>query len=172
MKTAVLGLGNVLMGDDAFGPHVILELLADWEFPEEVSVLDLGTPGTDLLPFISEAEALILVDSVRAEGAPGELRLFHRGEILRHPPGPRLSPHDPGLKEALLSAEFHGRGPREVLLVGAIPARVESGIGLSPKVMQAVPAAAEQVVRELTRLGVPPRRRARRKSQEIWWESR
>jgi hydrogenase maturation protease len=172
MKISVLGLGNVLMGDDAFEPHVIMALEAGWEFPEEVTVLDLGTPGTDLLPYVTEAEALILVDAVRAEGAPGEMRFFHRDEILRHPHPPRLSPHDPGVKEALLSAEFHGQGPREVLLVGVIPARVESGISLSAEVRQAVPAAAEWVIRELVRLGAPLRKRPGRKGHEIWWETR
>lgn len=172
MKTSVLGLGNVLMGDDAFGPHVVMALHAGWEIPEEVAVLELGTPGTDLLPFVTEAEALILVDAVHTEGTPGELRLFHRDEILRHAHPQRLGPHDPGLKEALLRAEFQGRGPQEILLVGVIPGRVESGIGLSPEVRQAVPAAAEWVIRELARLQVPLRKRPVREEIEIWWETR
>ncbi len=172
MKTSVLGLGNVLMGDDAFGPHVVMALHAGWEIPEEVTVLDLGTPGTDLLPFVTEPEALILVDAVHAEGTPGELCLFHRDDILRHADPPRLAPREAGLKETLLMAELQGRGPREILLVGVIPGRVESGIGLSTEVREAVPAAAEWVIRELARLQVPLRRRPVREEREIWWETR
>lgn len=51
---AVLGLGNVLMGDDGFGPTVIRELEAAWTPHPEVELLDLGTPGLDLLPFVSD----------------------------------------------------------------------------------------------------------------------
>ena len=49
-RTAVLGLGNVLMGDDALGPWVIQHLLTQWEVPPSVRVQDLGTPGLDLHP--------------------------------------------------------------------------------------------------------------------------
>ena len=56
--TAVLGLGNVLMKDDALGPYVIRRLLASWRFPPDVAVEDLGTPGRDLQPYLADREAL------------------------------------------------------------------------------------------------------------------
>ena len=77
---------------------------------------------------------------MHATGAPGEVRLYRRDEMLKNPPQPRLSPHDPGLKEALLTLEFSGTAPREVLLVGVIPASVETGVGLSPAVQRGCPA--------------------------------
>jgi hydrogenase maturation protease len=167
----VIGLGNVLMGDDAFGPWVVLVLLAGHEFPDGVHVHDLGTPGLDLLPYLSDLDSLVLVDTVRAEAPPGTLRLYRREELLRHAPQPRLSPHDPGVKEALLTAEFEGRGPREVLLVGAVPAGTAMGVGLSPPLRDAVPRAAVEVLRELERLGrrAAPRRDPGR--PDIWWEA-
>jgi hydrogenase maturation protease len=165
----VIGLGNVLMGDDAFGPWVVQTLLAEYEFPDGVSVEDLGTPGLDLMPFLSGLEALVLVDTVRSDAAPGTLRLYRRDEILRHPPQARLSPHDPGVKEALLTAEFAGQGPREVLLVGAVPADGAMGVDLSPALRAAVPLAVSEVLRELERLGCPARRRAAPAAPDIWW---
>ena len=72
---------------------------------------DLGTPGLDLVPWVTDLEALILVDTVRSEAPPGTIRLYRRDDILKHPPQTRLSPHDPGLKEALLTAEFAGQAP-------------------------------------------------------------
>jgi hydrogenase maturation protease len=169
-NVAVLGLGNVLMGDDALGPTVIKVLEAEYEFPTGVSVQDLGTPGLDLTPYLAGVEALIVVDTVRASGAPGEVRLYRRDEILKHPPQPRLSPHDPGLKEALLTMEFSGSGPREVLLVGVIPAEVRTGVGLSQAVRAAVPAAVAEVVQELARLEVAPRPRPAPAPADLWWE--
>lgn len=170
IKIRVLGLGSVLMGDDAFGPTVIKVLEARYEFDTGVSVEDIGTPGLNLIPYVSGIEALIVVDTVRSEGEPGELRLYRGPEILKHPPGPRLSPHDPGLKEALMSADFSGTGPKDVLLVGVIPESVESNLGLSEALSGAVDSAVDQVVTELTRLGKPPIRREQEVEPDIWWE--
>ena len=160
------------MGDDALGPTVIRVLEAEYEFPRGVSVQDLGTPGLDLTPYLTGVEAAIVVDTVRASGAPGELRLYRRDEILKHLPQPRLSPHDPGLKEALLTMEFSGSGPREVLLVGVIPAEVGTGVGLSPAVRAAVGLAVEEVVKDLVRIGIAPRVRPEPVRPDLWWERR
>jgi hydrogenase maturation protease len=166
----VLGLGSVLMGDDAFGPTVVKVLEARYEFDAGVSVEDIGTPGLNLVPYVSGIDALIVVDTVRSDGKPGEIRLYRLPAILKHPPGPRLSPHDPGLKEALMSAEFSGGGPKDVLLVGAIPETVESGIGLSANVAEAVPKAIDEVVAELSRLGKAPVPRETQAEPDLWWE--
>jgi hydrogenase maturation protease len=166
----IVGLGNVLMGDDAFGPWVVQVLLAEHVFPDGVAVHDLGTPGLDLVPWVADREALILVDTVRADAPPGTIRLYRRDDILRHPPGTRLSPHDPGVKEALLTAEFAGHAPREVLLVGAVPESTEMSVGLSPAVREAVPAAVLEVLGELARLGRPAGRRHVPEVPRIWWE--
>jgi hydrogenase maturation protease len=168
-RIGVIGLGNVLMGDDAFGPWVVQTLLAENDFPDGVAVEDLGTPGLDLIPWVTDLEALILVDTVRSDLAPGTLRLYRRDDILKHPPQPRLSPHDPALKEALLTAEFAGRGPREVLLVGAVPETTAMGVSLSPALRTAVPAAAEEVLKELARLDRPATRRSVPLRPDTWW---
>jgi hydrogenase maturation protease len=170
-RVGVIGLGNVLMGDDAFGPWVVQTLLAEHEFPDGVTVEDLGTPGLDLIPWITDLEALVLVDTVRSDAAPGTLRLYRRDDILKHAPQPRLSPHDPALKEALLTAEFAGRGPREVLLVGAVPETSAMGVSLSEALRRAVPAAAEEVLKELARLGRPATRRRAPLAPDTWWAS-
>ena len=166
----VVGLGNVLMGDDAFGPWVVQLLLARYDFAPGVAVNDLGTPGLDLVPWVTNLEALILVDTVSSQAAPGTIRLYRRDEILKHPPQARLSPHDPALKEALLTAEFAGQAPREVLLVGAVPEQTEMGVGLSPALRDAISPAAEEVLRELERLGRPATRRDAPGEPKVWWE--
>jgi len=169
---AVVGLGNVLEGDDAFGPWVIQWLAAHYEFGEGVSVEDLGTPGLDLHPFLVGHEVIVVVDTVRSEGSPGELRLYRKDQILKHAPQPRLSPHDPGLKESLMALEFRGDPPREVLLVGAVPGTVDHLIGMTPPLRAAVALAGAEVVKELTRLGRPPVPRDPPAELDIWWERR
>src|ERR687883_578299 len=110
-RVGVVGLGNVLMGDDAFGPYVIEALEAAYSLPPNVSAQDLGTPSLDLTGYIEDFDALVFVDTVHSRGEPGELRRYTRKDLLKRPVQPRTSPHEPGLKEAMLIAEFHGRGP-------------------------------------------------------------
>jgi hydrogenase maturation protease len=170
-RVGIVGLGNVLMGDDALGPTVVRVFESAYEVQEGVSVTDAGTPGLDLTPYLIDLDALILVDTVKSEGPPGALRLYRKEEILRNPPQPRLGPHDPGIKESLLTLDFSGRAPREVLLVGVIPGRVEHGVGLSEGVREAVPKACEAVAEELKRLGLPARPRSLPRCPDLWWES-
>ena len=171
MRVVVLGLGNVLMGDDALGPHVVEALVAGWRFPEDVDVLDAGTPGLDLAPFVMGADALVVVDTVRSAAPPGTIRTYRRDQLLAHAPQPRLSPHDPSVKEVLLACEFHGSGPRDVLLVGVVPGSTEMGVGLSPEVRRTVPLATDAVLEELIRLGVPAAARADAAPARPWWEA-
>ena len=166
----VLGLGNVLMGDDGAGPTVIHVLDATYECPDGVSLVEVGTPGLDLIPFLDDADTLVIVDTVRASGRPGEIRLYGRGDLRSTAVRPRLGPHDPGLVEALAALELSGRGPRDVLLVGLIPERVATGIGLSPAVRAAVPEAVETVARELLARGAPQAPRRPRGVPDLWWE--
>ena len=170
MNVAVVALGNVLMGDDAFGAHVLRELQDGWTFPREVELQDLGTPGLDLTPYVEGLDALVVVDCVRADGPPGTLRCWDRAGLLALPPQPRLSPHDPGLKEALLIAEFCGQSPRDVLLVGVVPGSTATGIGLGPAVRAAVRPAALQVVEELARLGFRGEPREGASAAPNWWD--
>ncbi len=170
-RVAVLGLGNVLMGDDAFGPYVVRLLQAGWEFPPDVSVQDVGTPGLDLAPFVAEVQALVLVDIVRGDQPPGTLRAHRRDEILKHAPPPRVSPHDPGVKETLITLQLAGQAPSEVFLIGAVPHDTEMRVGLSPPVQAAVPAVIEKVLEELERLGSPAVRRPTPLAPDLWWEA-
>jgi hydrogenase maturation protease len=170
MDIRVLGLGNVLMGDDAFGPYVIEALEAAYDFPANVSVIDAGTPGLDLAPFLMGADAVIVIDSVRCDGPAGALRVYRRDAILAHAPQQRLGPHDPGFKQTLLTLDFAGCAPGDVVLVGAIPQMTAPRARLSPVMRDAVPEAVGVVVGELARLGAAPTSRRRPVPVAPWWE--
>ena len=167
MNVGVFGLGSVLMGDDGVGPSVVRRLAAACAFPPGVELLDLGTPGPHLHPHFENRDAVILIDTVKARGKPGEIRTYRRDQ-LRGTAGPRTGPHDPGLGEALATLEFLGHAP-ELLLVGVIPARVEAGTELSSEVERALPAIEAQVLAELERLGLPARAREEPGEPDLWW---
>ena len=171
MDVRVIGLGNVLMSDDGFGPYVIHALNANYDFPANVAVTDVGTPGLDLTPYLMGADKLIVVDTVRSDGPAGTIRLYRREDILRHAPQPRLGPHDPGLKETLLALEFNGTGPDEVLLVGVIPGQTLPHPRLTGDVRAAVPSAMREVLDELARLGIRATPRRDPFTGGPWWEA-
>jgi hydrogenase maturation protease len=171
-RVAIIGIGNVLTGDDAVGPHVVRVVEATYALPEGVQVIDAGTPGYDLTAFIVGLDAVVLVDAVKAKGAPGEVRVYDKPELLSKRPILAMSPHEPGVREALLNAEFMGVTPRVVRLVGVIPARTDTGIGLSPGVRAAIPAAVARVAAELAALGVGVAERVPPREADLWWEKR
>ena len=168
--TTIVGLGNVLMADDAFGPWFVRWFEAHYELPEEIEVADLGTPGLDLYPHLVHRDVVIIADTVRSDGEPGELRVYQRDEILQHSPQARVSPHDPGLKETLLSLEFADHLPEHVVLVGVIPVSTESAVGLSPQVADALEAAGSAIAQELQTLGFDCPRRTEPTEMDVWWE--
>jgi hydrogenase maturation protease len=169
-RIGIFGIGNVLTGDDAIGPYVVKVLEAGWDLGDEVTLLDAGTPGLDLTAYMAGLDAVILVDAVKARGAAGELRLYDKEGLLRKAPVLAMSPHEPGLREALLNADFMGVAPRIARLVGVIPGKVDLGCTLTPEVRAAVPRAVEQVLEEVRALGVEPRPRVPAAVADIWWE--
>lgn len=170
MRITVLGIGNVLMGDDALGPHVVKLLEAAWEPQDGLALVDAGTPGLDLTAYLAEADAVVVVDVVKAAGAPGEIRTYDRAELVERPPILALSPHEPGLREAILNADFLEVGPRSIRLVGVIPASVEYRLGLSDPVRAALPGVVERIRQELAAVGIFPVDRPAPPAPDLWWE--
>lgn len=168
----VLGLGNVLMGDDGFGPAVVQAFQAEFEVDDEVAVVDLGTPGLDLTPWLIDASLAIVVDAIKTDLPPGGLRSYDKADLLRHSPNPRVGPHDPGLSESLHTLEFAGRAPSSVRLIGAVPAVTEMSLRLSPPLQAAVPAAAQMVADVLRAAGHVVTPRAQSLQPRPWWEAR
>ena len=167
--TYVLGLGNVLMSDDGIGPAVLRAFDEQYVVGPDVSVIDLGTPGLDLSPWFADAERVILIDTVKATLPPGSLRLSKKADLRGRTPSVRVSPHDPGVKETLLALEFAGRAPRDIELIGVVPAATTMGLELTPAVEAAIPAAVHAVVAALERAGVAVLQRSRPFAHEPWW---
>ena len=169
IHTYVLGLGNVLMGDDGFGPAAVRACAERYATGPEVEVIDVGTPGLDLTPWFTDARHVVIVDTVRAAAPPGSLRLYHKADLLRHAPFSRVSPHDPGVKETVLTLEFAGRAPERVTVVGVVPAHVGMGLTLSAQVSGAIPAALDAIAQALQGSGSTVTRRPAPSIQAPWW---
>lgn len=171
-RIGILSVGNVLMGDDGIGPFILKILESRYEFPENVRLDDLGTPGLGITAFFSDYDAVILIDAVRASGNPGDVKLYRKDQLVKIPIQPRVSPHDPALVEAMLFAELSGICPKEVLLVGVVPECCELGCLMTPAMLDAVEPAIIAIVLELCRFQIHPRLRPRPETPSIWWRKK
>jgi len=154
----VLGLGNVLCGDDGAGVIAVHRLRREWLVPSWVRIVDGGTLGLDLLALIAASDRVILVDAVRTDQPPGTLVRLTGAEV-----GPaihqRLSPHQIGVADLLAGAALCERYPREVVIIGVVPETIELMLGCSAKVAERMDGLVAAVIDELGRLGARPRRR-------------
>jgi len=140
-RVVVVGLGNILLGDDGLGVHALLRL-RDAVDDSRVQCLDGGTLGVGLLPYLEEATHVLFLDAIEAPAA-----LRSDGGVLELPlsGGPpdlafRVSPHDLGLAElaGLLRMRIGGR-PITLRLLGVRPGSLDVGTELSPEVEGALP---------------------------------
>ncbi|HET9599204.1 MAG TPA: hydrogenase maturation protease [Anaeromyxobacteraceae bacterium] len=176
-RIAVIGLGNVLMGDDAFGPYVAKLLDAWYEWPDDVQVVELGTQGLDLTSYVRGAEALVVASSVHRGAAPGTLHRLEHEEVMdaglpEREPRLRNSPYEPGIRKLVLTLQFTGGAPARTWVVGAEPESVELNGGVSDRVKPALPRAADEVLAIVRSLGAEPRARDPRPEVAPWWEIR
>jgi hydrogenase maturation protease len=153
-RILVAGIGNIFLGDDAFGCEVARELSAR-ALPPEVAVRDFGIKSYDLAYALAESDdAIILVDATSRGDAPGTAYLV---EIDPREVG-ELEPdsadaHTMNPVNALKMAQSVGPVTAKIYLVGCEPAKVEAEdgeIGLSEPVQRAIPQAIELIERVLT----------------------
>ena len=82
-KLLILGIGNVLWADEGFGVRCIERLAENWEFDENVKLLDGGTQGLYLLPFLEDADILLVFDAIDYGLTPGTLKIVENDEVPR-----------------------------------------------------------------------------------------
>jgi hydrogenase maturation protease len=152
VEALVLGLGNVLCGDDGVGIVALETLRRRYEPSEDVSLVDGGTLGLALLPTLESARSVWIVDAVAADAPPGTLVALEGGAVepaLRE----RLSPHQIGVADLLDAMHWRDTWPGSVRVLGLVPEGIGLGIGLSPRVAQGVEGLVAAVVRELEAAG-------------------
>jgi hydrogenase maturation protease len=148
----VLGLGNLLCGDDGLGPAAVGMLTRRFEVPDGVRVLDGGTLGLALLPYVTDAAHVLLVDAVRAPQPPGSfVRL--EGDEVAPAVRDRLSVHQIGVADLLDGARWLGRYPARLTLLGLVPQTVDLGLGCSAVVEAGLPFLVDRIVGEARALG-------------------
>lgn len=152
VRLLVLGLGNVLLGDDGLGAAAVARIRDAYDWPGDVRVFDGGTLGLSLLPYIEDAETVILVDAIRADGPAGTFVRLD-GDEVAPAVATRLSPHQVGVSDLLDGARWRERYPSRVILLGLVPESIELAVGLSKDVAAGLDGLVGRVVGEAAALG-------------------
>jgi len=168
-RVSVIGLGNVLMGDDGFGPLVVEMFRCKYECSSAVEILDLGTPGLDLTPYLYGTDLVVIADAVHADEKPGMLSIYCEADLLAHRAQLHLTAHDPGLQESLAHLRLTGEIPSELIIVGVVPESCDFGKGMSSSVLLVSSAAVDRIARLLVDRGVNCSRRHAAIQPNLWW---
>ncbi len=148
-KTLVLGLGNVIMGDEGIGVHVI-QALSRHILPQNVECLDGGTGGFILLEPLENADRILLIDAT-ADGNPIGTVTRTTPKFSRDYP-PTLTAHDIGVKD-LLDAFYIQGGNRDVTLYAiTIDPHQSISMDLSEVCQKAADEAVARILAELQSL--------------------
>ncbi|MGA2167263.1 MAG: hydrogenase maturation protease [Terracidiphilus sp.] len=145
-KTLVLGLGNILMGDEGVGVHVV-RALEQRTLPADVECLDGGTGGFTLLEPLQSAGRVLLVDAAADGNPPGTVTRTTPRFSRDYPP--TLTAHDIGVKDLLDVFYIQGGGPEVILYAISIDPRQPIRMSLSAEGEKAAAVAVERILEEL-----------------------
>ncbi|WP_145931644.1 HyaD/HybD family hydrogenase maturation endopeptidase [Yersinia bercovieri] len=158
MGILVLGIGNLLLSDEAVGVRLVEALEQRFAIPAGVEVLDGGTAGLELMETMANREHLIVADAVLTGQPPGSVAVLRDKEIPAMF-SRKVSPHQLGLCDVLMALQLTDEFPRQLTLVGVVPESLAPGIGLTSTVTQAMEPALEQILAALRASGVTLNRR-------------
>ena len=154
-KLAVVGVGNILMGDDGVGV-ALLERLGKRVNSGEVDFIDAGTGFFLMVSDLDRYETVVILDAARGGGEAGSMYRFEMKdlhEIVAFQRAP-ISLHDFGVPESLAWEKARGRLRAEVIFFGIEPRRVGPVMGLSEELEERVPAIVRRILEELARHGI------------------
>lgn len=142
-KTLILGLGNILMGNEGIGVKAI-EYLEKKQLPEHIELLDGGTGGFHLLHLFNEYNRFIMIDATLTNEPAGSINVIKPKFASDFPKS--LTSHDIGLRDLMQSAELLGDLPDISLITVNIKELDEVKIGLSDDVEKVLPKIYEKVL--------------------------
>ena len=149
-EITVLGIGNTILSDEGFGVRVVEFLRDNYDFPENVALIDGGTLGVELTHFIVGTQKLLIIDSIDGGAAPGTIFHLRDGEIFKHFTQ-KISAHEIGVQDILTTLEITGKKIPAVELIGAQPFSLDAGLELTPPMQKLLPVFVEKALEILRR---------------------
>lgn len=150
--TAVIGLGNPLLGDDALGLVALERLSTSYVLPDEVTLHDGGTWGMVLLPTIEDATHVLFLDAIDRKEIPGTFIRLEGAEIPATL-AQMISPHQIDLREVLAVTMLRGTFPKSAVAVGVQPETLATQVALSKTVAACVDGVVAAAIAQLEAWG-------------------
>lgn len=155
-QTLVLGIGNVLWADEGFGIRAAEQFNARYTLPDSARLMDGGTQGIFLLPWVRHARRLLIFDAVDFGLPSGTLKLVRGADVPCFMGAKKVSMHQAGFQEVLSTAALTGDLPEELALIGVQPEVLDDyGGSLTPTVRAQIRPALDIAVQLLEYWGVP-----------------
>lgn len=139
MKPLILGIGNILLGDEGIGVRIAQQLEENLAITAEFDVVDGGTCGMELLDLMANRQHIIVIDAVLANKAPGEIITLYDEQVPTFF-SRKISPHQLGLCDVLSALKLTDEFPSHLCLIGIQPETLEPQMTLSQTVQNAFPA--------------------------------
>jgi len=159
--TLILGIGNILWADEGFGVRCVEEFNRRYTVADNARVMDGGTQGLFLLPWVSEVRRLLIFDAVDFGLAPGELRLIRDDDVPSYMGAKKMSMHQTGFQEVLASSRLITGNPRQLALIGVQPELLDDYGGSLRDITRArLPGAIELALAVLREWQVEVRERS------------
>lgn len=153
MNIALIGIGNLLLSDEGVGVHAINKLNDEYKFPESVRLIDGGTMGLDILPFLEGNDKVLIIDAVNFHKEPGTIEIIEGDEIPKFLSS-KLSVHQIGIPDMLFAARLMDIIPSEICLIGIQPKSIVPGLELSEEIKNRFEALLERIFQKLSEWGV------------------
>jgi hydrogenase maturation protease len=151
----LLGIGNILLGDDGLGSWFATTFPQRYHVPPNLEVIEGGTLGLELLDRIAGRRALVVVDAVATHGGKAGDVVRLAGDSVLVSLGTKMSTHDIALRDLLAAALLLDCLPETVVVCGIEPEPIAPQVALSAAVRAALPALELLVLSELERFGCP-----------------
>ena len=151
----ILGIGNILWADEGFGVRCVEAMDAAYQFGDEVTLMDGGTQGLYLLPYLEDARRLIVFDAVDYGKKPGEMVIARDDEVPRFMGVKKMSLHQTGFQEVIACASLGDKLPESMVLIGVQPEQLEDfGGSLRDSVKAQIPHALNIALEWMARWGI------------------
>ena len=149
----VLGLGNLLLMDEGIGVHAVTVLQERYTFSPAVELVDGGTSGLDLLPYIDKRDKVLILDAVEFGKEPGFIGMIEN-EVIPAFLQAKLSLHHMGLADVLSVANMTDSMPKEICLIGVQPWTIDVGIDLTPQMCDKMEVLLDRALDKLRAWGI------------------
>ena len=147
-RILLIGLGNILLRDEGVGVHVIHILKERYHFGPSLEIIDGGTLGLDLLPFLETCDKVLFVDAINFGREPGYV-----GEIeddaIPSAFQTKLSVHHIGVADLFLAAKWMDLKLANMCLIGIQPQSIEMGLEMTDCITDKLEELMDRVFQRL-----------------------